>query len=266
MSQIQVAQNFREALQVQARVIWALMLRETKTMYGRSKFGYLWVVIQTAFGVCVFWGLRAVMGSPDPYGLSLPIFLLCGMTGWSVFSECIQKISVSIDANQALLYYSKVRHFDIILSRALLVGATNAFVFILLSGTVYLLGFDFSVSTLWPFILSWFFLLIMGTGLGALICGVKRYFESVVVVVSMVLRIAFFISGVIISYNQLPSQLGYLAHYNPVFQLVEYSRTSFSYVYPCNFLDLKFVSFIALTCLFVGLFVELMTRGKVDVV
>lgn len=266
MSQVQVAQNIREALQIQIRVIWALMLRETKTMYGRSKFGYLWVVIQTVFGIFVFWGIRAAMHSPDPYGLPLPIFLLCGMTGWSVFSDCVQKIAMAVDANQALLYYSKVRHFDIMVARALLVGATNAFVFIILMSVIYLAGFNVVFSSLWPFILSWFFLMVMGTGLGALCCALKRYIDSIIVLVSMLLRVMFFMSGVIFSYNQIPGSYRFIGDFNPVFQLVEYSRVSFSYVYPCTFINMDLVMLTSLVILTLGLTVELSTRGKVDVV
>jgi len=266
MSQLLVAQNFWEALQVQARVIWALMLRETKTMYGRSKFGYFWVVIQTAFGVAVFWGIRLAMGAHHSYGLALPLYLLSGITAWNVFSECVQKIGPSIDANRALLYYSKVRHFDIIVSRALLVGATNIVVFLFLGMILVLTGTEIGVVDPWPFIQSWFFLMVMGTGLGALCCGLSRYSDSVMVVTSMVLRICFFGSGAIISLNMVPTRLSFVATYNPIYQLIENSRTSFSYAYHFADLDMGLVLFTSLVTLFVGLMVELVTRRKVDVV
>ena len=35
---------------VQGRVIMALILREVHTLYGSSRLGYLWAVIQTMFG------------------------------------------------------------------------------------------------------------------------------------------------------------------------------------------------------------------------
>lgn len=266
MSRVQVAQNFREALQVQVRVNWALMLRETKTMYGRSKFGYLWVVIQTAFGVAVFWGLRVAMGAHESYGLALPVYLLSGMTAWNVFFESVQKIGPAIDANQALLYYSKVRYFDIIVSRSLLVGATNFFVLLVLTLGIRLAGINVRVVDAWPFILSWFFLIAMGTGLGALCCGLKRYAESVLVIVSMILRVVFFVSGAIFSLNMVPARLSFVATCNPIYQLIEYSRTSFSYAYHFNGLDVTLVVFTALVMIFTGLMVELLTRKKVDVV
>lgn len=266
MSQVQVAQNFSEALRVQARVVWALMLREIKTMYGRSRFGYLWVVIQTAFGVCVFWAFRAALGSRDEHGLSLPVFLITGFCAWNVFSEAISKVMVAIDANQALLFYSKVRHFDLVLARVLLVGATNVVVLILLMLVVYVGGFNFTLNSLWPFIIAWFFLMVCGAGLGMLACALKRYSDSVAVIVPMIMRIAIFVSGVLFSYNALPHSLRFLAEYNPVFQLIEYSRLSFSYVYPGDILNLEEVSLFALTVFFVGMFVETATRKKRDVI
>ena len=43
---------------VQGRVIMALILREVHTLYGSSRLGYLWAVIQTMFGIGIFWGIR----------------------------------------------------------------------------------------------------------------------------------------------------------------------------------------------------------------
>lgn len=51
------------ALTVQGRVIAALILREVHTLYGNTRLGYLWAIIQTAFGIGVFWAFREVMGA-----------------------------------------------------------------------------------------------------------------------------------------------------------------------------------------------------------
>jgi capsular polysaccharide transport system permease protein len=37
----------------QGRVVWALMLRETKTLFGKHKLGYLWALINAAFSIGV---------------------------------------------------------------------------------------------------------------------------------------------------------------------------------------------------------------------
>ena len=48
------------ALIVQGRVIYALMMREVHTIYGTSRLGYLWALIQTMWGIGVFWGENVV--------------------------------------------------------------------------------------------------------------------------------------------------------------------------------------------------------------
>ena len=54
------------ALTVQGRVIAALILREVHTLYGNTRLGYLWAVIQTAFNIAVFWLLREFLGAHAP--------------------------------------------------------------------------------------------------------------------------------------------------------------------------------------------------------
>ena len=54
---------------VQGRVIMALILREVHTLYGSSRLGYLWAVIQTMFGIGIFWGIREIAGARAPHGM-----------------------------------------------------------------------------------------------------------------------------------------------------------------------------------------------------
>ncbi|SOB60065.1 Transport permease protein [Pseudodesulfovibrio profundus] len=262
---IRIANNFWEALQLQIRVIYALMLRETKTMYGRSSFGYLWVIVQTAFGIVVFWGIREVMGAKTE-GIPIPVFLITGFTAWNLFSDSLNKLMAAVNANTALLYYSKVRHFDLFLSRVLLCGATNLVVLVLMLTAADFANIDIRVSNLYPFIVAWMLLMAIGSGLGMMCCGLQRYLPSVGILVSMILRIALFISGVIFPYSAIPADYQFLAEMNPIFHLIEYSRESFSYSYTVSFVDLRMVSMVALMCLLAGFLVETGTRKKVDLV
>lgn len=266
-NQIRVAQNFKQALLVQARVVFALMLRETKTVFGRSKFGYMWVVVQTAFNVIVIWVIRGVIRSGTVPGLPLPVFLICGFTCWRIFSDTVSKVMVSVEANKSLLYFSKVRHFDLGLARALLIVSTNIVVMALLLLLVYLLGFKFVFGNLWPLLFSITMLLSMGLGLGFFCCAIKRYSESVSVIVSMVLRVGIFVSGVMFSLGELPPNLHFLIDWNPILHLIEYSRSSFAYSYSgASYMKLGQVSFIALAVLVIGLATEKITRTKTDAI
>ena len=71
-------QELRSGFIVQCRVIAALMLREVHTINGNSKLGYLWVLVQSAFSIAVFWGLREFMNAHAPHGMSMALFLALG--------------------------------------------------------------------------------------------------------------------------------------------------------------------------------------------
>ena len=71
-----LVQELRSAFLVQCRVIAALMLREVHTINGNSKLGYLWVLVQSAFSIAVFWVLRAFMNAQAPHGMNMALFLV----------------------------------------------------------------------------------------------------------------------------------------------------------------------------------------------
>ena len=77
------------------RVITALMLREIHTIYGNSRIGYLWVLIQSAFNIGVFWAIREIAGASSPHGMSIAMFLIAGFGIWNVASSCISKHSIA---------------------------------------------------------------------------------------------------------------------------------------------------------------------------
>ena len=86
-------------LTVQGRVIAALILREVHTLYGNTRLGYLWAIIQTAFGIGVFWGIRTILGAHAPHGMSMIVFLLCGFIPWNIFSHTVSRCMSAVFRN-----------------------------------------------------------------------------------------------------------------------------------------------------------------------
>ena len=101
------------ALKVQGRVIYALMMREVHTIHGNSRLGYLWTLINTMWGIFVFWGLRYAMGAGDPHGMSSLLFLTTGFGIYSIFSGTVSKCMTAVSGNKALLTFPQVTPVDI---------------------------------------------------------------------------------------------------------------------------------------------------------
>ncbi|NBC36898.1 ABC transporter permease [Novosphingobium sp. FSY-8] len=119
----------RRAIAVQRRVIWALMLRETLTRYGRHNIGFLWLFVEPmlfTLGVTALWHATGMT-----HGSQLPImaFALTGYSTILLWRNMPGRCVGAVGANLPLLYHRHVRVADIFLSRVALeaAGATMSF-------------------------------------------------------------------------------------------------------------------------------------------
>ena len=135
-----------QGLAVQRRVILALMLRETHTIYGDAKLGYLWVLIQSAFGIAVFWGVREFVNAGDPHGMSVSVYLIIGFGVWSAISVSIDKCMHAFKANRSLITFPQVTELDVMVSRVLVSFFTQLVVILLLLFIASAMGAEVGVD------------------------------------------------------------------------------------------------------------------------
>lgn len=121
-----------ESWRIERRVIWALVLREMMTRFGRHNIGFLWLFVEPmmfTLGVTALWtATKAVHGS------SLPIvaFAVTGYSSVLLWRNMPNRCIGALAPNVSLLYHRNVRPFDIFLARLILeaAGATMSFVFL----------------------------------------------------------------------------------------------------------------------------------------
>ena len=125
-------QSLGRALVIQRRVIWALMIREIITRYGRHNIGFLWLFVEPmlfTLGVATLWSLSGLN-----HGSNLPIvaFALTGYSTILLWRNMTNRCVLAISANLALMYHRNVRVIDIFFSRIGLeaAGATMSFFFL----------------------------------------------------------------------------------------------------------------------------------------
>lgn len=253
---------FQNGLVVQGRVIGALMLREIHTINGNSKLGYLWVLIQSVFSIAVFWGLRAYMGAHAPGGMSMALFLAVGFGLWSIYSSGITKTMSAVEGNRALLTFPQVTELDVMISRVIVITATQLITTFLIVSSSILFGAEFRPNGI-------------GIGLGVIICtplcalGLGMILGSLAVfipvlnkLVPMILRIAFFLSGVFFSISAFKQDVAEILLYNPILQSVELMRMSLHNSYVVEGLSLTYLSGFTLTVLVIGGFLERYVRSR----
>jgi capsular polysaccharide transport system permease protein len=108
------------SFRIQARVIWALILRELHTRYGRENLGYLWIVGEpTMFcvGVAIMW---TAIRPAHEHGIPMTAFVITGYIPLTMWRHSVSRSVKAFDVNGALLFHRQVTPLDIILARVIL--------------------------------------------------------------------------------------------------------------------------------------------------
>jgi capsular polysaccharide transport system permease protein len=258
MTELQVAAR------TQARVVWALMLRETRTLFGKHKLGYLWALINAVFSIGIFWTIRELAGFHPPQGLSTPVFLICGFIPYYLFSETSSGGMNAISGNRALLAYPQVFPLDLLVARALLHGAMYLLVGVILLGIAAALGHKVDLQNPAGALLALLLALLLGFGLGGLLSACNLMFPATARIVPMLMRVLFFTSGLFFSVEGLPAAARNILFYNPMSHLIEMLRGCFAEGYGARFVYLPYVAGLLLSVLALGLLLERYSRRYLD--
>lgn len=250
------------ALTVQCRVIGALVLREVHTLYGNTRLGYLWAIIQTAFGIGVFWGMRAVMGAHAPHGMGMVVFLLCGFIPWYIFSDTVSRCMAAVRANQALLTFPQVTELDLMLARIVVVWGTqlvSALVILFLAwvgGQAMVLRHPSSV------VAALFAAPCLGLGVGLTCAALARFWPTLDKLVPMLMRILFFTSGIFFSASSFPARIAHSMLLNPMMQIIEWQRYGFSASSQAPLYNVTYIGAWCVVTLCLGMLFERFARGR----
>lgn len=253
-------------LVVQGRVVYALILREVHTLYGNTTLGYLWAVFQCFVSILIFWGIRYFMGVYTSHGISTMAFLLSGFLPWYIFSYTLSKSMTAVSGNLSLLTYAQVTSLDLIISRMIVVWATQVFSAVIIYVFANFIGQDI-VITHWGYLfLSLFCAPLFGLAIGSLCCSFSYYWNPLERIVPFAMRLLFFVSGIFFSINSIPYPYKSYLLYNPVVHLIELTRKAVLPTSVNNHLDIVYLLTWLFVSLTLALLLERYLRGKITYV
>lgn len=250
------------ALVVQGRVIYALMMREVHTIYGTSRLGYLWALIQTMWGIAVFWGIRYALGAKAPHGMHILMFLLVGFGFFNMFSGTLNKCMSAVSGNRSLLTFPQVTPVDLMISRAVIVWATELVAALLLIGIGTLLGMSVYLNDFGGLLILLLLTPLLGLGVGMTCASLAVIYPTLEKIVPMVMRIAFFASGLFYSATTLPSYVLKYLWYNPMLQIIEWGRVCLSRGYSTMTFSPLYLVTVTACSLCLGLLLERYVRRR----
>lgn len=248
----------------QARVIHAVVLRETRTRFGQHRLGYLWALAEPVVWLLTFYGIYSVLGRQGPIGMPLITFLATGILTYQLFRKTADQGAAAISGNKALLYYPQVQTLDLVVARTALEAVTYTVVFVLIVG-VHAMATDAwtihsALMTAWGFLLA----SLLGMTMGLFLCALGVLWPTVDRVRGPLMRPLFWVSGLFFTANSLPTQARDVLLYNPVLHCVEIVRDGWFTAYSARHADATYVLVWILGLAFVGLTMERVVRRRVQ--
>jgi capsular polysaccharide transport system permease protein len=249
------------AVSNQMRVIFALIMREMTTRYGRSFGGYVWAVLEPASFIVLLSLIFSAISRRPPLGEDFPLFYATGYLAFHFYADVSSTVSSSLQFNKALFTFPKVSLIDAVLARFFLQTVTCIFVTVLLLTPLLILT-DTAIILRFGRILTAISLAAMlGLGVGALNSVLFTYFPTWQRFFGLMNRPLFLISGVFFTYESMPLMIREFLFWNPLVHVTALMRSGFYPGYEPDFVSIPYILLFGLPPLMAGFFL-LYTLGK----
>lgn len=219
--------SLMKSWQVQRRVIFALLMRETLTRFGRHNIGFLWLFVEPmifTLGVTTLWTLtQALHGS----NLPIAVFAVTGYSSVLLWRNMPSRLIGSIEPNLSLMYHRNVKVIDIFLARLLLEfsGATTSFA--ALSIFFVTIGWFEPPEDILKVVAGWLMLTWFGFSLAILLGALQELYEFVEKLWHPASYLLFPLSGAAFLVEALPDSAQKVLLILPMVHGVEFVRDGY---------------------------------------
>ncbi len=219
--------GLRRSLSIQRRVIWALMLREILTRYGRHNIGFLWLFAEPMLftvGVTALWTATKTV-----HGSNLPIvaFAITGYSSVLLWRNMPSRTIGALAPNLSLLYHRNVRPLDIYFARLALEAAGGTTSFVVLGLFFYFIGWLNPPEDVLQVTGGWLMLAWFGGSLALFLGALSETSETVEKIWHPMAYFLFPLSGAAYLVDSLPQAAQNVILWIPMVHGVEYIREGY---------------------------------------
>lgn len=184
-----------------------LVRREIKSRYKNSSLGAVWSLIRPLALLLVYYvAIGEFIGAARTIPM-FAIFIFCGLTAWSLYSDIIGSMTTSIISNGGLI--KKVYLPREIFPLASVGSALFNFMmqFAVLIAAVLLLGQWPTIDALWLIPTAFITLVTFATAVGLMLSALNVYMRDVQYLVEIVLMVMFWASPIVYSFTFVHERL-----------------------------------------------------------
>lgn len=228
------------------------IMTEFRSRFARSRFGALWMVFHPLAQVLIYaLILSRIMKAKLP-GIesqyAYPIYLLAGITAWTLFAEIVTRLLTTFIDNGNLL--KKLAFPKLTLPLVSIGAAFVNFTLLLVSvyGVFFILGHHphHTLVALIPLILL---TMILGTGIGLTLGILNIFIRDIGQITGIVLQFWFWLTPIVYIPCIVPEKYRWILEVNPLTPLVESFHKVLVYDLPPRWQDLAYpIVFALATC------------------
>ena len=233
-------------------VLHALILRDMRTRFGASIWGYGVVVLWPCVHVFMLIAIYTFQKLAAPLGDNRALFFASGAVPVLVFQYISREVMKAVIMNRPLTYYPQVKIFDVILARILVEIVTGFLALLVVTSILVIIGTDPIPADPITAMCGYLAAIVLGIGVGTINVAIIGFFPGWLLGYALFSIILYVSSGVMFLPSYMPEKIYYWMKYNPAMQLAEWVRSAY-YPYAGIHVDYMYVIMFGLTAASIGL-------------
>lgn len=259
------AKRWSEAASTHRRIVWALLLRELSTRYGRDDIGFLWLIAEPlifAGAVSIMW---SIIKPPFEHGIRIVPFVVTGYMPLILIRQTAGYIVNAVKSNQALLYHRQISPLHLFVARfgVEFVGVSLSFIVIVL--VMIMLGLMNSPLNILLVFGGWFLLGWIAFGIATIMGALSEIYDFVERFVQVITYIVIPLSGSFYMAAWIAPQFRRWVMVLPFIHCVEMIRGGFFGEFVKTYFDIPYVMAWGAGLTLLGLALVQFVRGRVEV-
>ena len=198
-----------------------LIARDLKVKYRRSFLGYLWSLLNPLLMMIV---MSIVFSFMFRFNIeNYPLYLICGQTLWTFFTESTNTSMYSVLQNAALIKKVYIPKFIFPLSRVLSSFVTMSFSLVAIIIVMLFTGAKFHLTIL-LFPLPLILLLLFSTGVGMILSSLSVYFRDITHLYGVLTLAWMYATPIFYPIKELEGWVQSLIKLNPMYHYINFFR------------------------------------------
>lgn len=237
------------------------MLRNIRTRFFGNGLGYLVGIAWPLSHILILVAIFTLSGRAAPYGNSTALFIGTGVVPFMTFSYLARLMMLSVMRARPLLAFPEVKVLDVLFATALLEMLAAACVTIVLIIIAWFAGVDVMPRDIVQVAYAFGAALLLGLGFGLMNSVISLAAPAWFTGYALVNILLWLSAGVVFVPDALPNTVREVLSYQPVLQVIEWTRSGYYEGYGNLVLNRAYPIAIGLATIFLGLLLERAMRG-----